>query len=131
MEIQPASLAQVRRARGGQFVAIEDDVANVARDLHALDPSLRLRFSEAGGYFVVYQDLGEGKENIVTTAQELDQRIVKRVEEVMQPSYDYAAELAAQDAKAEADAQERFNEQVGEIGERLFHAARRDKGVIS
>lgn len=130
MEIQPASLAQVTRARSGRFVAIEDDVANVARDLQALDKTLHVRFSETAGYFVIYQAFEDGKENIVLTAQELDQRIVRRVEQVMHPEYDYAAELEAQDARAQAERDHRFREQVGEIGERLFHAARKDLGAI-
>jgi hypothetical protein len=136
VEISPARLAQVQTARGGQFVEITDDVQNVAADLAAIDPGLRLRYSEAGGYFVVYhvQELPDGKrrEHLVTTAQELDQRLVQRIRAIdARTGYDYARELDRLEREAEQQRDREFSERTGPIAERLAHAVRHDLGVQS
>lgn len=130
MELSAATLAQVRRGKDGRMVIVDDDVSNVVRDLQAIDPSLRVRFSEAAGYFAVYQDLGD-REHLVTTAQELDPRIVERVSELASKAYDYVAEVEQQDNAAERAKDHRLHEQVGEIGERLAHAMRKDLGMTT
>lgn len=131
MEIQPATLAQVQRAADGRMVEIPDDVANVAKDLQTIDPSLRLRWSEVSGHYAVYQHFehpnGVIEDHLVLTAQECDQRIVKRVERIAHSSYDFEAELA-KGAKGREDRSE-FRESLGDYGERLEHALRRDLGV--
>jgi hypothetical protein len=130
VEIQPASLTQVQQARGGEFVEITDDVQGVANALHELDPDLRLRWSEAGGYFVVYQITekpgGGTRKNVVLTAQELDHRIVKRVELVISDDYNYADELDKLDAENDRQHRHRQYEQCGDVGERLAHAIKKD-----
>jgi hypothetical protein len=135
MEIRPASLAQITRARGGQLVQIDDDVQGVATALAEIDPHLRLRFSEAGGYFVVYYlpdqwEEGEGYE--ITKAQDLDHRLVHHVREVwhrcQQPGYSFAAELDAAEDKARADADYAFEQENGELMERMAHALREGAG---
>lgn len=130
MEIRPASLAQVQRSKDGRMVAIDNDVQNVANDLHEIDPKLRLRFSEAGGYFVVYfcEDGIEGNGQLVLTAQDLDQRIVERIRRISSADYDYAAELEkADDQKARDDAWQ-WSEWAGETGEKLAHTLRKELG---
>lgn len=136
MEISPARLAQVQQARGGEFVEISDDVQNVAADLRAIDAGLRLRYSEAGEYFVVYhvEELPGGgqREHLVTTAQELDQRLVQRIREIdPRNGYDYAAELDRLEAEGERERDREFSEQIGPLGERLAHAVRKDLGERS
>lgn len=129
MEIQPASLAQVRKGRDGRNILITDDVSSVARDLHEIDPKLRVRFSEGGGHYAVYFQYPDGREELVLTAQKLDQRIVKRFREIADESYDFGAEVERIDRQAERDQDARFSEQVAERGERLAHALRQDLGV--
>lgn len=129
MELQPASMRQVRRQRDGRMVDIDADVGNVVAQLHELDSRLRVRFAETGGYFVVYEQLEDGKEHLVLTSQTLDARIVERVRQISSPSYDYAAELERQDAAADREADRRLHERVGPIAEEFMHAARRDRGL--
>jgi hypothetical protein len=137
MELEPtrATLSQVTKSRNGEMVLIEDDVQNVVNSLHEIDPHLRVRFSEAGGYFVVYwQPEGElpGNGELVTTAQELDQRIVHLVRRLyhkaMQPGYSFADEIEKQEEKDRREREHRDSEQRGEALERLAHAMRKDAG---
>jgi hypothetical protein len=129
MDLEPATFAQVRRARDGRVVLIEDDVLGVVADIQRIDPTLRVRYAEAGEYFVVYQLCDhDGDERLVTTSQTFDQRLVERIRQITHESYDLAGELAREDDRRDRERDHEFSEQVGEIGERLFHAMRKDKG---
>ena len=104
--IEPVPVAQVLDGYDGRMILVDDDVAGVAADLRAIDPALELRYSERGGHFVVVQVLdepdGRHVEHLVTTAPECDHRIVDRVRQVTDPSYDLVGELAAVEAAAGA-----------------------------
>lgn len=129
MELQPASIAQVRQARNGANVIVTDDVGSVCQQLREIDPGLRVRYSEAGGFFAVYHE-ENGREYLVLTAQELDARIVARVREISSPGYDYSKALQDGEERRKADHDARVNEMVGEVGERLFHAIGQDTGRV-
>jgi hypothetical protein len=126
MDITPATLSQVVQGRGGNYITIENDVCDIARRLKEVNDSLTLRYNEQGCFFAVIQVLENGDENLVTTAQEADERLVQRVRRVTHPSYDYGAELERQDAENDRVKNQQFNEKVGEVSERLAHAVRED-----
>ncbi len=129
MEIEPATLAQVAMGRDGKMHEVDDDVGGIALRLKEIDDSLRLRWNEFGGFFVIYQmlDTAEGLlEKLVLTAQELDGRIIKRVEQITHPSYDFVAEMDRMDEEAQKDKDHAFHEQTGEVAERMAHAVRKD-----
>lgn len=142
MEIRPASLAQISKARGGRFIAIDDDVQGVANALNEIDPHIKLRFSEAGGYFVIYwsdnpslTDEDDDPENttyLIFTAQDLDHRIVHRMQEVywkcQQPGYSFADELEAKDKEDKKAKDHEWTEKHGEMYEKLAHGMRKDLG---
>lgn len=141
MEIRPASLAQITKARNGKYVEVGDDVQGVANALHEIDPHIRLRYSEAGEYFVVYwsenphmaeEDGGENTTYLIFTAQDLDHRIVHRMAEVYwkcnKPGYSFADELDKQEAEAKKQKDHEFTERNGENYERLAHALRKELG---
>ncbi len=111
--------------RDGRRITIEEDVGNVAKRIKEINPRLGLQWNERGEFFTVVEDDGK-TERLVLTAQECDERIVKRVEEIASPGYDYLGEIDRMDAQAEKDKDHRFHEQTGEIGERLAHALRKD-----
>lgn len=117
------------------MVEIDDDVAGIASGLAAIDHRIRLRYSETGEYFVVYlkpDEWEEGDGYMVFTAQELDGRIVKHMEEVYircnARGYSLADEAERQEAKAKKNAAHEFTEKHGEMYERLAHAMRKDLG---
>lgn len=128
MLLSPATLAQVMRSRGGRMVEISADVQNVVAQLHEIDPDFRVRYSEEGEYFVVYHVRPDGEEYLVCTAQEFDQRIVHEIRRIAAHDYDYIEELERKEAEADRNVAHRHSEQVGEIGQRLGHALRRDRG---
>lgn len=135
MEIRPASLAQITSGRDGRMVQIDDDVQGVANALAEIDHRLRLRFSEAGEYYVVYykpDECEEGDGYLIFTAQELDHRVVKHMEQVhhrcTQPGYSFGEELEKAEADAKAQADHEWSEKHGEMHERLAHALREDAG---
>lgn len=141
MEIRPTpvGLAQFSEGQNGRLIPVEDDVQNVANDLAAIDPGFRLRFSEAGNYFAVYfkpEHWEEGDGYLVTTAQELDQRVVKLVEAIHwrvlhDASYSYGDEIEKAEEAAKKLESDRFLEEHAEMFAQLGHAMRKDLGVKS
>lgn len=133
IDIEPASIAQVKRTDKGRLVAVEGDVQNVANDLHAIDKGLRLAYDPDQDYYVVHhlRVLGDGsvEEHLVTTARACDQRLVERVREISLPGYSYAEELEKMEAAAKRARDRDFSERVGPAAERLRHALRKDLGL--
>jgi hypothetical protein len=128
VDITPASIAQVQRLGDGRLVSIEDDVANVAKDLAALGP-FELFLDADQGVFVVMQRMTDDSESLVTTSKECDQRLVARVRQVMSPDYDLVGEIEKSEAQADAQRTYERREQIGEVAERLAHAFKKDLGL--
>lgn len=129
MEIRPASIEQVRLGRDGQRILVDDDVGSIAKQIQEIDPRLKLEWNWKGEFFMVIEteELAEGREErLVTTAQELDGRLLKRVREITSPSYDFLGELERVDLQAEQERERRFSERAGEAGEHAAHALRKD-----
>lgn len=132
IEIRPATVGQVARTRLGKNVAVDADVANVARDLRDISPEFRLEYDPHGDFFIVSQVrvMPDGSEEIslVTTAQDCDQRIVRRVREITAPGYDVGAEMERLDREADKRKEHALTERVGPIAEKLAWALRKDLG---
>jgi hypothetical protein len=126
MELQAASLAQVRRGRDGRQITIDEDVLGVVKELKQIDPGLKVRWNEVGEYFVVYEVLKDGTESLVTTTPTLDGRLVKHMRRLGSEDYDYVAEIERMDTDAERAKDRVFSERVGELGEQAAHALRQD-----
>ena len=132
--IEPASFAQVRYGRDGRRINIDADVGEVASRLKEIDPKLGLQWNEKGDFYMVveYAQLPEGEEErLIFTAQECDQRIVKRMEQIASPTYDFMAEVEAMDKQADRDKDHQFHEETGEVAEQLAHAVRKDLGATN
>lgn len=136
MEIEPvrADLAQVTRGRDGRMVEIDPELHNIAADLKQINPHFRVRWSEAGEYFVIYyrpegEELGSGY--VITNVQELDQRVVTLLRKISwrmenDHSYSLADEIEANEAAADKAKDHEMSEKYGEMYERLAHAIRQD-----
>lgn len=132
------------KGRAGQMVPIDDDVQGVANALNDIDPHLKLRYSEAGQYFVVYwsadptqtdEDIereDKGETYVITTAQDLDHRLVHKVGEIykrcQEPGYSLGAELDRIDAADKKAKDAAFTEEHGEMYEQMAYAMRKDLG---
>lgn len=114
------------------MVQIDHEVAGIARELSEIDSHIRLRFSEAGGYYAVYFQPDDGNEYLIFTAQDLDERIVQKMREIhhrcLQPGYSFAGELETVEAKNKAKQERKRYERDGELHERLAHALRAQAG---
>jgi hypothetical protein len=136
--MRAATIDQILRTDKGSLVTVEGDVLGIAKQLHEIDPCLRLKYSDAGGEgrFIVYEvtDNGPGKqpdERIVTTSLDCDQRILDRVREISSEGYDYVAELERINRERDAELDHNFTEQVGEAGERLHHILKNKQSRIA
>jgi hypothetical protein len=131
VDITPASLDQVIRGRGGELLIIENDVNGVARDIGLIHPDLFLRYNMQGDYFVVLQNMGDGvRPHVVTTAQECDQRLVRKVQAIVQGhlngTYDYGTEVERHHDERDRVNNAEFTEKMGEVSEKLAWAIRTD-----
>jgi hypothetical protein len=126
VDIQRASLTQVIEGRGGQTVTISEDVGNIAARLKEIDERLVLRWNERGSYFQVIECLPDGSESLVTTRQVIGPELVESVAKMGKRKITLATEIEDIDKKAEREKDWRFEQEVGEIGERLAHAVRKD-----
>ena len=141
MEIEPASFDQIRVAADGRLVNIAADIGGVAESIRRLDPCLHLKYSERGECFIVYRvhrdgmpcrlDDPERTEELVLTALECDQRIVKRLEFIDpqgRGGYDYAQALEDVSRRAKRLEREAFREHVGGAAEEVAHEIRKAEG---
>lgn len=142
MEIEPASFDQVRVAADGRMVTITADIGAVAEGIRRLDPCLHLKYSERSECFIVYRvhrdgvpcrlDDPERTEELVLTAQECDQRIVRRLEFIDpqgRGGYNYADALEDMAVQGREREREKFRETVGAAGEQVAHEIRRAEGA--
>lgn len=142
MEIEPATFDQIRIAADGRLVTITADIGGVAESIRRLDPCLHLKYSERGECFIVYRvhrngepcalDDPERTEELVLTAKDCDQRIVRRLEFIDphgRSDYDYADALEDVNRRTKAMERHAFRERVGEATERVAHEIRRAEGA--
>jgi hypothetical protein len=140
MNVEPASIEQIRQAADGRVVLISAEESTIAADLQRIDKRLRLSRNDKGGFWTVYEmpeggcpcpkpDCEHG--HLVLTATSLDDRIVKRVEFIDpqgRGGYSFADALEQnRNARLRAERNER-EEFYGDLGEKVAHALRKDLG---
>lgn len=141
MNVEPAHIDQIRRAKNGRYIEIDKDVGGVVEDLRRIDPHLRVRFAEDGNppFFAVRYESDDKRDTyLVLTVQAfrtasgtwsgLDQRVVKRIEQIGHDSYDYPAEVERQTVTARATNRARVLDKLGVNAEEAAHALRKDLG---
>lgn len=134
-EIQPASINQIYRGKTGRIVEIDADTGDFAKQLKEIDPSLCLRWSEAGEYFAVYcrdEQHVEGDGYLVATYQDLDARILEDIRRIkhqnQQAGYSFADEIEKAEAAALKQFEHEQREKIGEGAEELAFALRKALG---
>lgn len=152
----PARLDQIRRTEDGDFWEIRLGENEIADQLAEIDAGLRLRFSRSGECWIVaHHHHGDcpcnrkgqkvGDSYFVTSVQAnksavsgiwtgLDQRLVKRIEEINplgRRGYDLAAELELSRRERERVMGQAHAERNGAFAEQMAHALRKDLGLGS
>lgn len=126
MQIEHASMEQVRTGRDGRRITIEMDVLEIVKQLREIDPSLSLHWNENGNYFVVVQTTDDGTEHLVTTTTVVDQRLVEHCRKLCHPDYDLVGEIERGEAAVDKAHDDHLKEQIGLHGERLQWALNKD-----
>lgn len=126
MELDRPSLSQVITGMHGELVTVEDDVLEVARRLKDIHPDLSVRWNQQGEYFTIYEDCPDGVERLVTNVKHLDGRLISYFERMAHESWDAVKEIEKMEAATDRERDHAMKERIGEIGERLHHALRKD-----
>lgn len=149
MDIQPASVEQIRMGSDGRMVVIDAQTSQVVKDLQDMVPEIRVRLAEDAKppYYAVYvvpeggcpcpDPVCEHGHLVLTqtatltssgTYAGLDERIVKRVAEIDprgRGDYDYAKEIEKQNELARKRGRERQRERMDELGEQAQRELRK------
>jgi hypothetical protein len=125
MERSP--LVVVRKGREGRMVEIAADVQNIAAEIKRVDPRLGVQYNELSEQFRIYELGRDGKRRTVMWVRELTADIPEHLRRLA--TQDYVREMDRRDARADRDRDHRLHELLGPIGEKLAHAARKDRQV--
>lgn len=126
MELQYASITQVRQGKGGREVVIEDDVMDVVRQIKEISLALSVHWNDDGEYFQIKERCADGKDRLVLTTQELDQRLLAHLRKIGSPGWNAGREMERHEDAREKALDHAFHEKVGPIGERAAWAVRKD-----
>lgn len=115
-------------------VLVDDDVQNVVRDIKALSDRLHVYFNPQTEGFDIVESCLDGTDRLVFSAAELDQRIIHRLhgadhwhgqdipEHVLGDDEDYVAKIDDHNEQVQAELDEKFRNQIYDVGERLAWA---------
>lgn len=140
IDIEPprATLEQAQLALSNrlELVRVDKDVLHVAETLARIDPGLQMFHDENQGVFVLYWKGAREKdgrvelvEDFIGAYTELDQRIVRLIERIDgqgRGRHDLQRGLDRLEAEKDAEHEWEQAQLVGEAGDRLRHAIRRD-----
>lgn len=126
----------------GGVVEVEDDVANVVRDIHAISPRIHVYWNEQTEKFDLVEECLDDTHRLIFSVQSLDARVLTRLKVADQwrgqdaPAHllpedeDFLSIIDADDEKERADLKEMNMDRVRDAGERLAWAGEQDrKGV--
>jgi len=126
------------------MVRVEDDVANVVRDVHEISPRIHVYWNEQTGNFDLVESCLDGTDRLIFTVQHLDARVVDRLrmadqwrgretpDHLLPEDEDFLTLMDAANTDAEKKRDDREKDQIRDAGERLAWALEEDgKGTHS
>lgn len=138
MDIEPATIEQVRLGKTGRVHTFTVAESQVAADLAAIardaNTTFILRFHEETGHYSVVQKYGprEDDEQLVATAAHKDSLplVVTEVRHMVNrpEDYDLVGRLDRNEAQRERDLERATEERVGEWAQEAFHKLRKAEG---
>lgn len=137
MEIRPASLDQIQQSPDGAWVEVQATVGDFAKKIAEIDTggtgvTLHLSHNVKTGIFAVFQRLENGNEELLQTAEVLDDRLVNEVRRIVHRKLNGGSlvdELQAQRAKRDRDEAHANDERLGEVGELTSHVVKKELGI--
>jgi tRNA nucleotidyltransferase/poly(A) polymerase len=120
-------------------VQVEDDVANVVRDIREIDPRIHVYWNEQGGEFDLVETCLDGTERLIFSVNSLDARVVTRLKQADQwhgredPAHllsaneDFLTQIDADEAAETAKKKAANREKIHEVGEMLAWAGEQDR----
>jgi hypothetical protein len=138
LDLEPprASLGQLQLTNKLEMVPVENDVLGVVSRLKSIDPGLKMFYDFGQEIFVLYHEglneQGHVVDSLVGAYKELDQRIIKLIERIDAQGrgrHDLIAELEKHERELDAEKRHEQMEKVGELGEKLHFALRKDLGL--
>lgn len=130
-DIPLATHEQVIQA-GDDYYIINARDSTIIKEINDVDNRLHVKFNPRHEFFVLFakEKTREGEnEYLVKTFTKLDARIVQRVKEISDPSYDFIKEGEDLENKLDKEKLNRIHNKIGDTAERLAHALRKDLGV--
>lgn len=130
-DIKPVNYEQVIQA-GDDYYIIDAATSQIVKEINEVDSRLHVKYNTTHNFFVLFakeEERGQLIEYLVKTFTELDPRIVHRVKEISDPSYDFIKEEEELEKQADKDKLHAVQEDIGERAERLAHALRKDLGI--
>lgn len=130
-DIPLATTEQVIKAGDDYYIISARDSALI-KEINDIDNRLHVKFNRRQDFFVLYakEQTPQGENQyLVKTFTKLDGRIVQRVREISDPSYDFIKEGEQMEKEHEAAKMHKIRESIGDTAEKLAHALRKDLGV--
>jgi len=125
--MQKSPIGLVSMGRDGQLVEVENDVLSVCEQIRQVSPTLGVEFNLRSEQYRIYEACEDGRRRTVMWTPELTGDIPNHLRRIA--ASNYIVEMRRRDEQAERDQDHRLHELVGPIGEKLAHAARKDKQV--
>jgi hypothetical protein len=138
LDLEPprASLGQLQLTNKLEMIPVENDVLGVISRLKSIDPGLKMFFDFGQEIFVLYHEglneQGHVVDSLVGAYKQLDQRVINLIERIDAQGrgrHDLIAELEKLEAEKDREQRHEQLEKVGELGEELRFALRKDLGL--
>ena len=120
-------------------VRVEDDVANVVRDIHEISPRIHVYYNEQTGNFDLVESCLDNTERLIFSVVHLDARVVNRLRladqwqgredpaQALDENEDFLSLMDADEAAEKARVKEKGMDGVRDAGERLAWALEQDR----
>ena len=133
VDVPLATHDQVVQA-GDDYFIIDAATCSMAKEINDIDNRLFIKYNRRQDFFVLFakEETREGLvEYYVKSFTKLDPRIVERVKEISDPSYDFIKEGEQLEKEWDKEKMYAIEQRIGDTADRLAHALRKDLGVKS
>ena len=116
-------------ANKNRLITIERDVLDIKARIQENWPELDVFFDEVDEQWVVVEHCGDGVDRLVLTTDTLDERVLDRLHKAdghRADARDPLDVIDAENEKLERELERKHDDQLGDAGERLLHALRKD-----